>query len=128
MIRQNHDKKFDLQLSQGLINERRLADVFENQKIERIELKSETHQWEETGNICIEFEHAGKPSGIASTEADFWVHELKRDGETLVYLMFPVERLRAICRNAFRIGRYRRCAGDGGRSSVVLLKLTDLLG
>jgi hypothetical protein len=43
----------------------------------------------QTDNIAIEYRCDGKPSGISTTEADFWVHELLRDGQTLVYLMFP---------------------------------------
>jgi hypothetical protein len=123
----NRDKKFDLQLSQALIDERRLAEIFAGAKIERIELKSESWQWEQTGNICIEFRQRGRPSGIAITEADVWVHELKRDGATLVYLMFPIERLKALCREAFRRGAYRLGGGDGGEFDVILLKLKDIL-
>jgi hypothetical protein len=59
----NRDEKFDLQLNQALLNERRLADIFQNQKIEKIELKSETFQWERTGNIAIEYRCDG-PGGI----------------------------------------------------------------
>jgi len=123
----NRDGKFDLQLSQALIDERRLGAVFASARIERVELKSETYQWEQTGNICIEFRQDGKPSGIAITEADFWVHELKRDGETLLYLMMPVERLKELARAAFKSGNWRSHAGDGGRFDVVLLNLRDLL-
>lgn len=124
---QNRDKKFDLQLSQALIDERRLGEIFASAKIEKVELKSESYQWERTGNICIEFRCDGRGSEITTTEADFWVHELKRDGKTLVYLMFPVERLKVLCREAYRRGNWRAGGGDGGRFDVVLLKLTDLL-
>lgn len=117
-------KKFDLQLSQALIDEQRLADIFSHSRIERVELKSESFQWERTGNICIEFESRGQPSGIAVTEADYWVHELKRDGETLVYLMFPIERLKQLCRKA---GRVVHGAGDDGAQSVVILPLSEIL-
>jgi len=44
----NRDAKFDLQLNQALLNERRLGEIFESEKIEKIELKSETWQWELT--------------------------------------------------------------------------------
>jgi hypothetical protein len=67
----NRDAKFDLQLNQALLNERRLAEIFESQKIEKIELKSETWQWERTGNIAIEYRCDEKPSGISITQADF---------------------------------------------------------
>lgn len=120
----NHDSKFDLQLSAALVDERRLADIFACRRIEKIELKSESHQWERTGNICIEFTSYGKPSGIWATEADYWVHELKRDGETLVYLMFPVERLKALCKAK---GAVRHGSGDNAAQSVVILPLSEIL-
>ena len=100
----NRDRKFDLQLSQALINERRLAEIFKTGKIEKIELKSESYQWEQTGNICIEFLQNGEPSGLSTTEADMWFHELKRDGETLLYIMIPVARLKRLCRQAIKEG------------------------
>jgi hypothetical protein len=123
----NHDRKFDLQLSEALINERRLGEIFSAKRIEKIELKSEAWQWEQTGNICIEFRCDGNPSGISRTEADYWVHELKRDGETLVYLMFTVDRLKKLAKAAIKAGRWRKNAGDGGRFDVALIKLSELL-
>lgn len=126
-IVQNRDSKFDLQLSAALINERRLGEIFGGAKLEKIELKTENWQWEQTGKIAIEFEQGGRPSGIAVTEADIWVHELKRDGETLVYLMFPIERLKKLCREAYRCGDYRTGVGDGGRFSIILLRLSEIL-
>jgi hypothetical protein len=123
----NHDRKFDLQLGQALINERRLGEIFAGAKIERIELKSETYQWEQTGNICIEYRCDGKPSGISTTQADFWVHELRREDRTLVYLMFPVERLKELARIAIRNGQSRHHAGDGKRFDVALVALRDIL-
>jgi len=126
----NKNNKFDIQLSQALLDERRLGDIFVNRKIEnlvRIELKSESYQWEQTGNICIEYRCDGKRSGLSVTEADYWCHELKRDGKTLLYLMFPDERLKELCRDAIKAGRARSGAGDGGRFDVALIKLKDLL-
>jgi hypothetical protein len=123
----NRDNKFDLQLGQALRNERRLAEIFSYGKIERIELKSETWQWERTGNICIEFRCDGRPSGIAVTEADYWVHELRRDDDTLLYLMIPVPRLKQLCREAIKAGRARYGGGDGGRFDNVVLSLRELL-
>jgi hypothetical protein len=124
----NRDHKFDLQLSPALIYERRLADIFENQRLEKIELKTEDWLWERTGNVCIEFRNGGKPSGLSVTQADMWVHELVRDGRTLAYIMVPMARLKEICRQAIERGDWRKNAGDDGRSHVVLLRLRDLLG
>jgi len=123
----NRDSKFDLQLARALIDERHLADIFAQGCIEKIELKSEQWQWERTGNLAIEFRRAGRPSGISVTEADYWVHELKRDGETIGYFMFPVERLKVLCREAYRQGHVRLNCGDDNLSDVVLISLKDLL-
>ena len=98
-IKFNPDKKFDIQLSASLIAERKLGDLFTSAKLERVDLspecwkieqKTESWLWERTGNLCIEYRNRGKLSGIASTETDFWIHELKRDDDTLVYIMIPV--------------------------------------
>ena len=123
----NNDKKFDIQLSQALQAEKRLAEIFSVKKIEKIELKTETWQWEQTGNICIEYKFDGKPSGIAATEADYWVHELRRDNETLCYLMFPIERFKKLARHFHDIGSKRAKSGDGGKSEVVLIPLAEVL-
>jgi hypothetical protein len=120
-------QKFDLQLNDAMINERRLAEIFSARRIEKIELKSETYQWEQTGNICIEYRQNGQPSGIAVTEADYWVHELRRDGETLVYLMFPVPRLKWLAREAYKAGHFHQGGGDGGRFCNVLIPLSWVL-
>jgi hypothetical protein len=122
-----HNNKFDLQLSAALIAERRLGDIFTTGKIEKVELKTETWQWEQTGNICIEYQQNGNPSGISVTEADYWVHELRRDDQTLCYLMFPIQRLLELVDQAYLEGRYREGVGDGRRFDVILLPLSWVL-
>jgi hypothetical protein len=124
----NKDSKFDLQLSKALISERRLADVFAFGNFDtKIELKSESWQWRRTGNIAIEYMRDGKPCGIAVTEADYWVHELCDDNEkTLLYLMVSVDRLKALARAAIKGGRSRQ-GGDGMRSRMALINVSELL-
>jgi hypothetical protein len=123
-IKFNRDEKFDLQLSDALRNERRLANIFTHGKLEKIELKSESWLWERTGNICIEYRQDGRPSGIDTTQADYWVHELKRDGDTLCYLMFPIDRLKRLAKD---YGRRHEGGGDGGKFSNILIPLSDIL-
>ena len=120
-------KKFDIQLARGLIEERKLAEIFAARRIETIEVKSESWLWERTGNIAIEFASNGRPSGINATEADYWVHNLMRDGATLAYIMFPVDRLRDLVAQARLEGRACHESGDGGRQSLALIRLADIL-
>jgi len=121
----NRDWKYDFQLSQALIDELELAKLLGEG---RVELKTESYLWERTGNICIEYMCDGKPSGIATTQANAWVHQLKRQDGTTIYLMFPVEQLKEETRKAIRAGHFRHNAGDGGRFSVALISLAELLG
>lgn len=118
----NRDKKFDIQLGRALNAENQLAEILAEKKIE---LKTETWQWEQTGNIAIEYACDGKPSGLAVTEADFWVHELRRGNDTLVYLMFPIARLKELAAVAYRAGRRRR-GGDDARFDMVILSLAKI--
>ena len=135
-IQYNRDKKFDIQLNQSLLAERKLGEIFASAKLERVDLsperwkieqKTESWLWEKSGNLCIEYKNRGKPSGIASTEADFWVHELKREDETLVYIMIPVKHLKELCRKYYKLGKYRENVGDDGQSDVVLVPIKDLI-
>lgn len=119
--------KFDIQLAAALVNERRLHEIFTTGKLEKIELKTESWLWELTGNIAVEYRQNGQPSGIAITEADHWVHELQRNGETLVYLMFPIDRLKALARTHYALGHYREGGGDRGNVDMVLIPLADIL-
>jgi hypothetical protein len=124
----NRDSKFDLQLDKAMTCERRLASVFAFGTFDtKIELKSESYQWRRTGNIAIEYANDGKPSGLAVTEADWWVHELCDDhDQTLLYIMVPMTRLKALARAAWRAGKWRK-GGDGGKFSMVLINVSDLL-
>jgi hypothetical protein len=126
-IKFNSDKKFDIQLSDALLAEKRLGEIFLSAKIEKIELKTETWQWEQTGNICVEYRWNGQPSGIASTQADYWVHELRRDGETLCYMMFPIKRMKQLAKHFYQIDSRRTKSGDGGKSDVILIPLSEVL-
>jgi hypothetical protein len=54
-------KKFDLDLEYGQVREDKIAEMLQDKKIE---VKSERDIWQTTGNIAIEYESWGKPSGI----------------------------------------------------------------
>lgn len=68
-----------------------------------------------TGNIVIEFECSNKPSGITTTEADFWVYFV--DG-TNTYYIIPTEHIRTLIKEE----KYSRKVkgGDGWRANLFL--------
>ena len=86
-------KKFDIDLEYGKIRESQILDMFENAKIE---VKSERDIWQKSGNIAIEYECYGKPSGIKATESDYWFHNLCINAETYATLVFRTDFLRRI--------------------------------
>ena len=54
----------------------------------KIEVKTERDWWFKTGNIAIEVECNGKPSGIMATKADYWVHILAEGDKDYCRLIF----------------------------------------
>ena len=117
----NNDKRFDLDLSYGQVFEKKVADILGNSKIE---VKTEKDKWKTTGNIVIEYESRGKPSGIVTTEAAYWVHNLAMDDVLVFSLLLPVPALRKyIAQHNPRTVR----GGDDMTSKLYLIKLTDLV-
>jgi hypothetical protein len=114
-------KKFDIDLSYGKVREKQVADMLQNKKIE---VKSERGMWQKTGNIAIEFESYGKPSGIGATEADYWFHNLCVGDETFCTLVFDVKSLKKIID---RLDTKKWVAGgDNKASKMYLLNLQKL--
>ena len=44
----------------------------------------------DTGNLCFEFSYRGRPSGIAATSAQRWVHMIPEDRSKVSCLEIPV--------------------------------------
>lgn len=117
----NNDKRFDLDLAYGQVFEKKVADILGNSKIE---VKTEKDKWKQTGNIVIEYESRGKPSGIVTTEAAYWCHNLAMGDDIVCSLFFSVSTLRRyIAQHNPRSVR----GGDDMTSKLYLIKLTDLV-
>ena len=114
-------KKFDLDLQYGKVREKNVADMLQNKKIE---VKSERGMWMKTGNIAIEYESYGKPSGISATESDYWFHNLCIGEETFATLVFHTNSLRKIINNL----DYKKTVsgGDNNASRMYLLNIQKL--
>ena len=84
-------EKFYKDLRFGEEYESRLVNILKSSKVE---VKTERDWWMTTGNVCFELRYRGKPSGLSTTEADWWFHILSHGGDIICILAFPVERLR----------------------------------
>ena len=114
-------KKFDLDLEYGKVREQQVADMLQDKKIE---VKSERDVWQKTGNIAIEYECYGKPSGINATESDDWFHNLCIGDETFATLVFDTASLKRIIENLDT--KRSVSGGDNNASRMYLLNLQKL--
>ena len=114
-------KKFDIDLEYGKVREQQVADMLQDKKIE---VKSERDVWQKTGNIAIEYECYGKPSGINATESDYWFHNLCIGSETFATIVFDTASLKRIIDNLDN--KRVVSGGDHNASRMYLLKLDKL--
>tara|TARA_R100001377_G_scaffold81277_1_gene60696 strand:+ start:886 stop:1326 length:441 start_codon:yes stop_codon:yes gene_type:complete len=108
-------KKFDIDLAYGTVREEKIAEMLTNKKIE---VKSEKDMWQKTGNICIEYESWGKPSGIKATEADYWFHNLCVGDNEFCTLVFKTDVLRTI---VDKLDTFKTVSGGDHKASRMFL-------
>jgi hypothetical protein len=114
-------KKFDIDLEYGQVREDMVADMLQDKKIE---VKSERDVWQRTGNIAIEYQCYGKPSGIAATEADYWFHNLCVGEDIYATIVFKVDILKKIIDNLDSVRSVS--GGDNNASRMYLLNLQKI--
>jgi hypothetical protein len=124
----NKNNKFDVDLQYGQEGEKWLVWLGTDQA--KVEVKTERDTWAETGNAVFEYQSRGKPSGVAVTEADYWLHIFKEKEQAVMCFMFRVIELKEFLRLVFKNpSKYnaRICnGGDDNTSSVILLPIDQL--
>ena len=115
------NKKFDIDLKYGQIRENKVREMFSKCQIE---VKSERSWWKKTGNIAIEYEYRGKPSGIYATTSDYWFHRLEGDRDEFCTLVFKTSILKGI------VDKYKdkltKNVGDNKASKCGLIPIKDI--
>ena len=117
------NNKFDIDLKYGQEREQRLASILDKDK-NKIEVKTERDWWFKTGNIAIEYQCYGKPSGIDATTSDYWFHNLCIGEETFATLVFKTDSLRKIIKNLDN--KKSVSGGDNNASRMYLLNIQKL--
>lgn len=119
-------KKFDVDLQFGQEFEGLIDNIFSG--ADTAEIKTERGQWVKYGNIAIELECSGKPSGLTSTEASWWIHNLSYKGELMGSFILPVDVLRKVTDAMIedKVARVTK-GGDGYRSKLALLPITRIM-
>ena len=119
-------ENFDIDLDFGKKGEKLIVEIFEGKS--QIEVKTERNKWLETGNIAIEIRYKGKPSGISTTDAKWWIHILKSDDEVRFSFIFPVKVLKRKLKWIISEGKGRiTMGGDDNLSTLVLLPIKELI-
>lgn len=72
-----------------------------------------------TGNLCIEYEHTGIPSGLSLTEADEWIFYVVRSDNDYDCYRVPVKHLHQ------KVVGARKWHTDGGNSRFYLVPLSN---
>ena len=122
-LKLNDNSDFDLDLKFGKTHERKIAKLF-GIKEEQIEVKTERDWWAKTGNLCIEVERRGKPTGISITKAKIWIHVLSKGNKQMLRLVFDVGVLKKI------VKKYKdnwKMVGDRKETKAVMIKFKDIL-
>ena len=114
-------KKFDIDLAYGKVREDLIKEMLQDKKIE---VKSERDVWKRTGNIAIEYQCYGKPSGNNATEADYWFHNLCVGEDVYATLVFKTENLKKIIDSLER--KVSVSGGDHNASRMYLVSLQKL--
>ena len=117
-------KKFDLDLQYGQVREKIVANMLQDKKIE---VKSERGMWLKTGNIAIEYESYGKPSGINATDSDYWFHNLCVGDEVFGTLVFETKMLKKIINASINANQVRSVSGgDHNASKMYLINIQNI--
>lgn len=105
----------------GQLKEREIAKIFSNKKIE-VKTDFMAH---ETGNIALEYESRGKPSGISVTEADFYAYCLPLANFQNIIIFMEINELKRLAREYWSKGNIKKM-GDENTSVSVLIPLNKL--
>ncbi len=111
----NSDFKYDLKV--GQVKEKELGDIFAGSLVE---VKHDLRALD-TGNIFVEYESRGKPSGMSTSKAEWYCYAF---GDT--FHLIKLDDLKQRCRKY--IGSRRDVVGgDNNTSKGILLPLKDLM-
>tara|TARA_B110000977_G_scaffold14822_1_gene18287 strand:+ start:664 stop:1008 length:345 start_codon:yes stop_codon:yes gene_type:complete len=110
----NNDFKYDLKV--GQIKEEQLGEIFSSKTIEvKYDLIAV-----KTGNVYIEYISRGKPSGISTSQADYYCFCI---GDTFHLILSSV--LKDKCRKYLGTSR-DKLGGDNNTSKGILLPIKEL--
>ena len=128
----NNTKDFDFDLARGVNSEKSIGKILGLDK-DKFEVKSEFGFWQKSGNLCIELAYKGKPSGLRSTKAKYWIHRFMFNQDICIgQWITEVTVLKQIVRRFLKENKKRksqiiRMLGDNFQSRCVLIPMSDFV-
>lgn len=119
-MKECHDFRFDLEFSKESQSE--AAKLFGKDNL-KVEIKDESRKWKETGNVFIEIQSRGKPSGLTTSLADVY-HIKLRDG---LAITISKELLKELIVKIPDNAKILTEGGDNDSSMGYLIKITRLI-
>lgn len=114
-----YPKGWDIDLEYGLRGESMVQSVLQNKT--KIEVKTD-RMAHTTGNIAVEYQYRGYPSGISTTESDMWAFVLYK-ADLIIFV--STKQLKEIARKYYKQGRITK-GGDDNESHMVLIPIEEL--
>ncbi len=96
----NNDFRYDLKV--GQVYEKQFNDLLGS----KIEIKRD-FKCLDTGNIYVEYQSRGKPSGLSTSEAEYWCYWLS----DVLCIFIKTEELKILCRKYINTNRDKK-GGD----------------
>lgn len=116
-----YSSSFTHDLNFGEIAENWLNILFKDGKL--IEVKSDRFI-HKTGNLFIEYKSRDKPSGLATTTANYWIYRMDMIDTAII---LPTELLKKVCRVYYKNNEFKIKGGDNNTSDGLLIPLIRLL-
>ena len=121
MGKRGFENKFDIDFKDGLIAEKQLMHLIGACKIE---VKNDFFV-DRTGNIAIEYECRGKPSGISVTESDWYAIFLgNTNAEVCVFI--KVSALKELAKT-FYVKNGAKNGGDDNAAKFILVPWAEII-
>jgi len=114
-------ENFDIDLLRGLNGEVEALEILTG----KLEVKTDFKAYK-TGNIAIEIESYGKPSGIQTSEANWWLFNVRIPKQEPLMLIISLHRLKRLAaihmhRNHVIMG------GDKNASKLVIIPISEVI-
>ena len=116
-----HSSSFSHDLNFGEIAEDWLNILFKDGRL--IEVKSD-RLIHKTGNLFIEYKSRDKPSGLATTTANYCIYRMDMLDTAII---LPTNLLKKVCRVYYKNNEFKIKGGDNNTSDGLLIPLIRLL-